>query len=335
MKNRIKKVIVFILPCEDNNYRPLFLDGRLFDYLALSIIILKFIGLLYFVALPGTPFFSSITRNALVQMTNEERRSFGLPPLITSPKLDQAAMMKAQDMIAKDYFSHWSPDGKSPWHWITLAGYDYKYAGENLAMGFLDAKDVHRAWVNSSTHKANIMSSNYDEIGIAVVEGIITGQRTFIVVQVFGKMNQKPAPIAVIPPTEEIIKDVPIEIEDDIIISEEEIVAADEDNKESEQLILGYFDSGIYFSSGGTIQGAKMGLFEFLMLEYDGVVQRIILISLLFLIFILIVNIFIRFDVQHPDLIFKGLFFLGLFLLFNYLDQVTLLRLISGAPLIG
>ncbi len=317
---------MLILPSEENNYRPLFLDGRFFIYLSLSIIILKFIGLLYFVALSKTPFFASISGTALVQMVNEERRSFGLSPLITNPRLEQAAMMKAQDMIIKDYFSHWSPDGRSPWYWISLTGYDYKYAGENLAMGFLDARGIHDAWINSSAHRANIISSNYDEIGMAVVEGNVDGQKTFIVVQMFGKKEEIPTPIvAVIPPVQDI---------DTEKIIEEEVVIPEEDEGMGRS-ILGDFDSGIYLSTGGTIQSARMGFFEFLILEYDGLVQKAILLSLIFLIFILIVNIFIRFDVQHPDLIFKGLFFLGLFLMFDYLDQMTLLRLILGTPLIG
>ena len=112
----------------------------------------------------------------------------GLPILMHNSVLDQSAMMKAQDMLANNYFAHNRPsDGTTPWEWFKAAGYNYTFAGENLAMNFSEAEEAMSAWLASPSHKANIMNANYDEIGIAVVVGKIDGRQTTLVVQHFGK----------------------------------------------------------------------------------------------------------------------------------------------------
>jgi hypothetical protein len=65
-------------------------------------------------------------------------------------------------------------------------GYAYKAAGENLAINFTDAKEQQSAWMESKTHRANILNANYREIGVAVVEGKIDGQHSIVTVQLFG-----------------------------------------------------------------------------------------------------------------------------------------------------
>ena len=57
--------------------------------------------------------------------------------LAKSDMLQEAAEKKAQDMIENNYFAHTSPQGKTPWHWVEESGYDYRYAGENLAINQL------------------------------------------------------------------------------------------------------------------------------------------------------------------------------------------------------
>ncbi len=342
MKNiSFQKVKLFSFPCEENNYRPSILDGRFLLYLALALVILKFVSLFYFTILPRTPFFADVSRGALVQMANDERSSAGLAPLIENPKLTEAARLKAQDMLQRDYFSHWSPDGTSPWHWFGVAGYDYKYAGENLAIGFLDAKDVHRAWIDSPTHRDNILGSNYSEIGIAVVEGEFYGQRTYLVVQVFGYRDTAVhSPIAEVPVSsiviEEILAPSEEEIPSETIIEKfgQEELPTEEESEE--KVVLGDYDSGIYLS-GQTMEAEsmKISIFKFLMVRYDDIIKQIIFFSMMFLGFVLVINIFVKFDVQHPDLIFRGLFFLLLFLVFDYFDQMTLVRMVTETPWIG
>jgi uncharacterized protein YkwD len=122
----------------------------------------------------------------LLKDTNADREANGLAPLVLNPELTQAAQMKAQDMFAKDYWAHVSPDGTTPWVWIRKAGYNYLYAGENLARGFDSSQAVVTAWMNSPEHRANLLSPNYTDIGFAVQAGSLTGTQTTLVVQEFG-----------------------------------------------------------------------------------------------------------------------------------------------------
>ena len=114
----------------------------------------------------------------LTMLTNQERESQQLSTLTVSPLLNKAAEMKAQDMASKGYFAHVSPEGKTPWYWLLQVGYDYVYAGENLAVDFSDSKDVTNAWMESPTHKENIVKENYTEVGTGVARGIFEGRET-------------------------------------------------------------------------------------------------------------------------------------------------------------
>ena len=102
-------------------------------------------------------------------------------------------------MLAKDYWAHVAPDGTQPWKFFTDAGYKYRYAGENLARDFSDASTAVEAWMASPTHRDNVLSSKYKDIGIAVVEGDLAGVDTTIIVELFGTQQADtlpPAPIA-------------------------------------------------------------------------------------------------------------------------------------------
>jgi|GEM_PF-735775 len=123
----------------------------------------------------------------IIDQVNQEREKNGLNQLEINAKLTEAARLKAQDMINKNYFAHTSPSGKDPWGWLNKVDYDYRFAGENLAMDFSSAVGVHNAWMKSKTHKENILLKDYTEIGVAVAEGIIENQSRKIAVQFFGQ----------------------------------------------------------------------------------------------------------------------------------------------------
>jgi hypothetical protein len=134
---------------------------------------------------PYNIFFADITRSQLVQMLNQTRKSLGLNALTENEKLNQAATLKANDMVANGYFNHISPNGVTPWHWFSQTGYSYKYAGENLAIGFYDSAEVYNAWLNSPSHKENMVSPYYSEVGTAIVNGF-GSSNAIVVVQMFG-----------------------------------------------------------------------------------------------------------------------------------------------------
>lgn len=129
---------------------------------------------------------SAVNVQELVRMTNEARVKNGLPPLSENSRLDQAAAAKARDMFAENYWAHFSPSGKDPWGFILNSGYKFSYAGENLAKNFQTSREVVDAWMNSPSHRENIVNLNYKDMGMAVAYGKINGQDTVLVVQEFG-----------------------------------------------------------------------------------------------------------------------------------------------------
>lgn len=129
---------------------------------------------------------SNIDQNKLIELTNKEREKLGLSPVSENPALDKAAVLKAQNMFSENYWAHFAPSGKTPWDFILGAGYKFTYAGENLAKNFYGSDKVVSAWMASPTHKENLLNPKYQDIGIAVVEGVLNGQRTTLIVQMFG-----------------------------------------------------------------------------------------------------------------------------------------------------
>lgn len=118
----------------------------------------------------------------IIKATNDYRATKGLAPLTESPLLDKSACLKADDMVAKNYWAHVSPDGTQPWYWIQQVNYAYKKAGENLAYGFRTGYEVIAAWKNSPTHEVNL-SGSYMESGACVVssKSYQGGENTVIV----------------------------------------------------------------------------------------------------------------------------------------------------------
>ena len=139
---------------------------------------------------------ASVISAVLVDLANSDRTVQKLGGLTVNPVLTAAAQAKADDMAAKSYFAHVSPEGLNSWHWFKQAGYTFLYAGENLAVDFSDSSDVEQAWMNSPTHRANILDGHFTEVGIATAEGTLEGHRTTFVVQMFGTPAQASAPLA-------------------------------------------------------------------------------------------------------------------------------------------
>jgi hypothetical protein len=132
---------------------------------------------------------ANISPSEVIRLTNEKRIQNGLSSLSENSTLSAAAIAKGNDMLAKGYWAHFAPDGTSPWSFFTSFGYKYRYAGENLARDFSSSSSAVEAWMNSPTHKENILNSKYQEIGIGVVEGSLAGADTTIIVQFFGAQS--------------------------------------------------------------------------------------------------------------------------------------------------
>jgi len=176
------------IPHHRNNYRGkilhhstlfvliLFLTFSSFSSISLKHISKDVLGIAY-----------SITDSDMLTYVNKARAENNLQPLVMNDVLAQAALAKGKDMFSKNYWAHFAPDGTSPWYFIRNSGYQYTYAGENLAKGFTDSKDVVDAWLASPSHRENILSDKYQDMGFAILEGSLQGEDTVLVVQMFGK----------------------------------------------------------------------------------------------------------------------------------------------------
>lgn len=132
-------------------------------------------------------FATSINQQTIITLTNQQRLANGVGAVAENSLLDQAAAKKAADMFASNYWAHVSPSGTTPWFFFDQVGYKYFYAGENLARDFDSSTGVVAGWMNSPSHRDNLLSGNYTEIGVAVVNGFMLGHETTLVVQLFGK----------------------------------------------------------------------------------------------------------------------------------------------------
>jgi len=183
------------IPHAGNKHVPHVLHHRaLFGY-SVILVLLKVLVLVVGISFPAASLFSSaITPGNIISLTNETRRSLALPELTSDSKLMQAAQAKAEDMFLNGYFAHTSPTGVTPWYWIKTFGYEYRSAGENLAAHFVEAEDVEAGWMASPTHRDNIVSDRYSEIGVGVAQGVYEDYQTTFVVQMFGyELTQEPA----------------------------------------------------------------------------------------------------------------------------------------------
>jgi hypothetical protein len=174
------------IPTRKNKYKPYLLRKGLLVFYAIILVVVNTFGGLFGVSQIVA---SDVNSTTLISLTNQERAAFGLNTLNTNAKLTAAAKAKAENMFEEQYWDHFGPNGETPWQFITAAGYNYVYAGENLAKGFRTSEGVVEAWMASPKHRENILSKNYKDIGIAVKTGVLLGKETTLVVQMFGNLT--------------------------------------------------------------------------------------------------------------------------------------------------
>lgn len=180
-----------------NNHKPRIIHLSSLTFLVIFVVIYQVFLTCFTKVKPGVlGFASNVSQNEVIALTNMQREKAGLPSLKVNSLLTQAAQAKADYMFAQNFWAHNSPDGTTPWFFFKQMGYNYRYAGENLARDFSDSSSIISAWMNSPTHRDNILSNRYDEIGVVVVNGILQGQETTLVIQMFGKSGTTIASIS-------------------------------------------------------------------------------------------------------------------------------------------
>lgn len=140
----------------------------------------------------------ALNQQDIIILTNSERIKMGLPALSFNATLSLIAEAKAKDMIARQYFAHVSPSGVDVSGLAVEYGYLYKNIGENLALGdFENSQDVVNGWMNSPGHRANILNTDFTEIGVSAIVGNYNGRQVWYSVQEFGR----PMPKCTLPDT--------------------------------------------------------------------------------------------------------------------------------------
>lgn len=116
---------------------------------------------------------TDITVANVFSLTNQTRQELGLALLRPNDILTRVAQTKCEDMATRDYFAHTDPDGQKVYRYIQ--GYDYFLAGENLAVNFKTIQRLYQAWLDSPTHKANIVQPQYRDMGVGIAKGFYKG----------------------------------------------------------------------------------------------------------------------------------------------------------------
>lgn len=185
------------VPHHSNNCKAKILHPSALSVLVGFFLVYQFFINFYLLVSPSVlGFASNITPTRVLELTNQKRAEQGLAPLTINSKLNESAQRKAGDMFAFNYWAHISPSGRNPWSFFQEVGYKYLYAGENLARDFMSSEAVVEAWMNSPTHRDNILNGNYKEIGLSVVNGTLNGVETTLVVQHFGTLSSTGGTVA-------------------------------------------------------------------------------------------------------------------------------------------
>jgi len=309
----------YFIPGEHNDHKPHILRTGAVIVVACLILLIE-VAFIFdvLVVVPHTSYFATILTNVIVDRTNTNRLEERLPGLTISPLLKKAARLKAKDMAEKGYFSHNGPDGAAPWAWLENVGYDFVSAGENLAVHFIDSSDVVAAWMNSPSHRANILNGRYTEIGVAAATGNYNGKEGIFVVQFFGR----PAVEIVKAPAPPIAPSVRREVPPPTKIIETTSSIAKE-VEESSTTVLGEEIKKSPPKYASTIQriasSPKM------------TTAQVYVALLVFVVAALALKVFIKIRIQHPRLIVNGLILIALIISALAINQY----LIGGAELVS
>lgn len=192
---------------------------------------------------------ATFTANDVMVETNTVRQQFQLPSLRVNQQLMTAAEAKANDMFAHHYFSHQSPTGQDPWSWLHQAGYTFTSAGENLAIDYVDADTVLHAWMKSPAHRANLLSEKFQDVGVAVVEGVMDGQVTMVVVELFGSQTVTSPAGVITPPA-------PLHDSPAPLLPAQENILPDSPKEQPAPEVLGITDASVHTSPAVTLTPA-------------------------------------------------------------------------------
>lgn len=202
MAQKIKhKIKNHLIPHKHNNYQPKVITHK---GLAVMLFLLLFVQVAYNFTNTGTVkvlgYATNVTESGLLEYTNQNRNNAGLDDLTINENLNFAAQKKAEHMIANNYWSHYAPDGTTPWDFINKTGYEYLKAGENLAYGFSDSSGTVQGWMDSKPHADNILDSKFTEVGFGLASSpTFQGDENTVIVAMYGQPIAGAAPVSSAP----------------------------------------------------------------------------------------------------------------------------------------
>lgn len=189
------------IPHVGNNYKP-----HAIKHYGLSLALLLIVAVQAIFNFQTTGSFrvlgyaTNVSISDLTTHTNNERSTNGLTPLRINNTLSSAAQAKAEHMIANNYWAHDAPDGTTPWDFIAQTGYAYLTAGENLAYGFNTSAGAVTGWMNSPSHRANILLPDFEEVGFGIANGVYQGDENTVIVAIYGDPS---TPVTATAPSQE------------------------------------------------------------------------------------------------------------------------------------
>ncbi len=134
------------------------------------------------------------TEDEIITLINKERFDIGLAPINKNEKLMKSALAKAEDMKRDQYFEHVSNQKIQPWFFVEEVNYRYEKFGENIALDYLSVNSVHRAFMDSVGHRANMLDEHFRDVGVAIFPIETEGGLKYIVVEHFGERLEKIEP---------------------------------------------------------------------------------------------------------------------------------------------
>jgi len=318
------------------------LKSNILLYCVVLVLALKIFTILIPINLPYNIFFADITKSSLEIFVNQTRQSLGLQTLSENEKLNQAARLKAENMVQNNYFNHTSPTGVSPWFWFKQVGYNYKYAGENLAVGFYESEEVYNAWLNSPSHKENILNPNYTEIGTAVVRGF-GPSNTVVVVQEFGRPVAIKSPeVNNNPSTSAQVKQPAVQVPQNVesVVTEPspdltpENTEPQAQNINTEGKVLSQSVS-LEQSSGFGVNDLHSRILNFVIYNYDNLLQYVVYGVFVLVMSIMLSLIFFDFKVNfRRDLVFRAVLIIVLLSIATTVNKEAIIFLIPHQVII-
>ncbi len=152
-----------------------------------------------------------LNRTAIISLTNEARTSKGLSPLNENPLLNAVAEKRAQDMLEKQYFAHVSPFGEQASDIAQRIGYRYRIIAENIGSGrFVTNQKIIDGWMQSPGHRKNILSTDVEDLGAAIIKGNMNGEETWIAVQIFGLQSPEVSQATCVVPSQTLLQEIQI-----------------------------------------------------------------------------------------------------------------------------